>query len=580
MLDNTTTVSRRRSRSTSGCVTCARSKVKCSEDRPTCQRCSRLQRHCQWRGDHVSLRERRRGFGPVKSRLQYMPPPILPSKDTSKNTVQNRVESDESPLDWGGSPSTTSVKENESTIATDPVLNHTAHFDECMALDIMFNQNTAASPHALLSTRHIPSRCSILFRPLEQDALYFFENVFSKCSPKTFLWSKFAILLHHAYDDATVMHLLLASCLGTVARDHPDRTVLTTAKFHFTMETNSFVDGMQEPICNHTKTLMTFWLLQLTYRAIWDDKCRRAMKKLSSAVADYVRKHRLVDLFDAEESPLRNLLSSPSSEEKSAVDSVSSLALPANRSLVASLLLFIAYEDLDSESCGIGGNVSRLVLSGDGASRSLFACSRNVHADYFGSLYPCEELMDDVERSKPLELHFFANICLDRLHRAQASIIDEDELNGIVTTLHHPMLDWPITAADFRGAEQEYPAIFRLAEAPNPADAKLITASYSIVIHFHAVLVSVLIAMASASPSESIQQDLAVAQNDLLRVIFRMVTQRPERPFMWRNQWAVFIMARQTDDAVHRDWLVQKLGNSSYAMLLKEGRERNLGLLA
>ncbi|KAI3557245.1 hypothetical protein CABS01_15782 [Colletotrichum abscissum] len=567
MLDNTTTVSRRWSRSTRGCITCARSKVKCSEDRPSCQRCSRLQRHCQWRGDHVPLRERRRGFGPVKSRLQYMPPPILPSKEISKNTVQQRVESDKSPLDWGGSPSTTSVKENESTTTTDPVLNHAAHYDEGMALDVRFNQNIAASPQALLSTGHIPSRCSILFGPLEQDALYFFENVFSKCSPKTFLWSKLAILLHHAYDDATVMHLLLASCLGTVARNHPNRSVLATAKSHFTMGTNSFVDGMQEPICNHTKTLMAFWLLQLTYRAIWDDKCRRAMQKLSSAVADYVRKHRLLNLFDAEESPLRDLSSSPSSEEKSAVDSVSSpLALPANRSLVASLLLFIAYEDLDSESCGIGGNVSRLVLSGDGASRSLFACSRHVHADYFGSLYPCEELMDDVERSKPLELHFFANICLDRLHRAQVSIIDEDELNGIVTTLHR--------------LREEYSAIFRLAEAPNPADAKLITASYSIVIHFHAVLVSVLIAMASASPFESIQQDLAVAQNDLLRVIFRMVTQRPERPFMWRNQWAVFIMARQTDDAVHRDWLVQKLGNSSYAMLLKEGRERNLGLLA
>ncbi|KAK1526669.1 hypothetical protein CPAR01_13197 [Colletotrichum paranaense] len=537
MLDNTTTVSRRWSRSTRGCITCARSKVKCSEDRPSCQRCSRLQRHCQWRGDHVPLRERRRGFGPAKSRPQYMPPPVLPSKEISKDTVQQRAESDKSPLDWGGSPSTTSVNENESTTTTDPVLNHAAHYDEGMAMDVMFNQNIAASPQALLSTGHIPSRCSILFGPLEQDALYFFENVFSKCSPKTFLWSKLAILLHHAYDDATVMHLLLASCLGTVARNHPNRSVLTTAKSHFTMGTNSFVDGMQQPICNHTKTLMAFWLLQLTYRAIWDDKCRRAMKKLSSAVADYVRKHRLLNLFDAEESPLRDLSSSTSPEEKSAVDSVSSpLALPANRSLVASLLLFIAYEDLDSESCGIGGKVSRLVLSGDDASRSLFACSRNVHADYFGD-------------------------------HATSSTRD-------------PTLDWPIIAADFRGAEQDYSAIFLLADAPNPADTKLITASYSIVSHFHAVLVCVLVTMASASPSEQIQRDLAVAKDGLIRVIFRMITQRPDRPFMWRNQWAVFVMAREINDAIHRDSLLQKLGNSSYAMLLKEGRERNLGLLA
>ncbi|KAK1671796.1 hypothetical protein BDP55DRAFT_674863 [Colletotrichum godetiae] len=79
--------------------------------------------------------------------------------------------------------------------------------------------------------------------------------------------------------------------------------------------------------------------------------------------------------------------------------------------------------------------------------------------------------------------------------------------------------------------------------------------------------------MASSSPSESLQRDLAVAKDDLLRMIFRMITQSPDRPFMWRNQWAVFIMAKETDDIIHRDWLLQKLRDSSYAVLLKEGSE-------
>lgn len=347
------------------------------------------------------------------------------------------VERGESSLGWGGSLPLTPVEEIESTSATDPVLNHTTRSDERLILEVMLSQNTAASPQALLSARHIPSRCSVLFGPLEQDALYFFENVFSKCTPKTFLWSKLAILLHHACEDATVMHLLLASCLGTVARSHPDRTVLFTAKSHFTLGTNNFVGGMQEPTCNLAKALMVFWLLQLTYRAIWDDKCLQAMEKLSSAIANYIDKHHLLKLFDPGESPYGSLSSGTSSVKESAADSLSlPLALPANKSLVASLLLFVAYEDLDSESCGIGGNVSRLVLSGNDTSRSLFACSRNVHADFFGSLYPCEELMDDVERSKPLELHFHANVCLAQLHRVQASGGDIEKLKGIVIALH------------------------------------------------------------------------------------------------------------------------------------------------
>ncbi|KAK1838373.1 hypothetical protein CCHR01_19005 [Colletotrichum chrysophilum] len=248
--------SRRWSRSTNGCVTCVRSKVKCSENRPVCQRCSRLQRHCEWREHRVPLRERRRGFGSLKSRLQYVPPPILPSHNTASHDAHFTSASDESPGVWGSSPSETAVEATESMATTHLVLNRTAHIAE-QATMTNASRNAVAPHLSILNARHIPSRCSILFGPLEQDALYFFENVFSKLSPKTFLWSKLAIVLHHAYDDAIIMHLLLASCLGAVARGHSDHLVLRTAKSHFTRGTTYFVDRMKT---FHTTTAKLSWL--------------------------------------------------------------------------------------------------------------------------------------------------------------------------------------------------------------------------------------------------------------------------------------------------------------------------------
>ncbi|KAH0441989.1 hypothetical protein CcaCcLH18_01849 [Colletotrichum camelliae] len=425
-------------------------------------------------------------------------------------------ESEETFVEWETSPSQAAVEATESMASTDPFLNRAGNTYEQATMAAAI-QETAAPPLATLNARHIPSRCSILFGPLEQDALYFFENVFSKLSPKTFLWSKLAIVLHHAYDDAKIMHLLLASCLSAVAQSHSDHLVLQTAKSHFKRGTTIFVDGMQEHSYNHAQTFMAFWLLQLTYRAIGDDKSRSAMKNLSTALVDYAHRHHILGLFSSNRGLYESLGGSASYEGDFPAD-----CLNPKKSLLASLLLFTAYEDLDSEFCGSGGQFASLILSGDDTSRSLFACSRNIHADFFGSSYPWEELMDDVERSRPLELHFFANT----------------------------------------------------------SGRKLIATSYSIVAHFNAVLVCVLVAMTSVTPSESLQRDLVVAKDNLLRVTFRMVTHSPDQPVMWRNQWPVFVMAKETDDEIHRDWLLQKLENSSYAAALKGSKAQDFNFSA
>ncbi|KAL4932258.1 Zn(II)2Cys6 transcription factor [Aspergillus undulatus] len=67
-------------RSKNGCATCVSKKVKCDETRPHCGRCVRLRLTCEWPLPRPSLRERRRGYGPIKSRHSglWSPSSIVP----------------------------------------------------------------------------------------------------------------------------------------------------------------------------------------------------------------------------------------------------------------------------------------------------------------------------------------------------------------------------------------------------------------------------------------------------------------------------------------------------------------------
>lgn len=64
-----------------------------------------------------------------------------------------------------------------------------------------------------------------------------------------------------------------------------------------------------------------------------------------------------------------------------------------------------------------GGELSDFILSDENLSSSIFSLSRTCHEHYFGSAYPAAELVDDMERSKPLELNLHAPIALQQMNR-------------------------------------------------------------------------------------------------------------------------------------------------------------------
>lgn len=276
-----------------------------------------------------------------------------------------------------------------------------------------------------LSACHIPSPSSVPIGPLEQDAIYFFETSFATMSPKTFLWSVLAVLLRHACDNAAAMHLLLAFCLGELGQRRQDKDLRDTVRRHFKSGAELLVSSMDSTTTNHCGNMMSFLLLQFTYRAIWDHKSFLATKKLSASIATYIKRHRLLEMLsDVGDAHIPTLDTLPPSPQL------------ADKSMVARFLLFSAYEDLDAGLCNAGRDISRLVLSDNPASEALFRLSQTSQGYYFGKDYPIDELLDDIERSGPLELHFHINVALSRINTIlKESSPDLEELRRVESDL-------------------------------------------------------------------------------------------------------------------------------------------------
>ncbi|KAL4960455.1 Zn(II)2Cys6 transcription factor domain-containing protein [Aspergillus stella-maris] len=93
-------------RSRNGCTTCVSKKVKCDEMRPHCGRCMRLRLTCEWPAPRPSLKERRQGFGPIKSRNSglWSPSSIKP-RDGNDSVTHSPSEASLTPLTQRSLPS-------------------------------------------------------------------------------------------------------------------------------------------------------------------------------------------------------------------------------------------------------------------------------------------------------------------------------------------------------------------------------------------------------------------------------------------------------------------------------------------
>lgn len=363
--------------SKNGCVTCSRSKVKCTEDRPRCQRCTRLDKECTWPEPRIPLRERQRGYGPLKTRLSFTSREIQPATQLALPP---------SPVSWS-TPADPVTDEELWPGTGSPAL--------------------STPPLPPLLTLSMPSSSSVTLGQLEQDGLYYYKNVLHYAIGKEFCWSPMAIVLNKASDRGDIMHLLLAWSLFDLAHSRTYPQALQAARNHFKTGTDILLRSLHADHVDHCASIMAFWLLQLSYRAVWNTTACASMTKLSNMMLGYVQRHGLVKRMTGSQDQSDSLLLPPLSR--------------VEQSVLGLFLLFIVYEEVAPEFGIAGGQLSRFILSNRDLSMSVLSSSRSGLEHHFGELYPPEELIDDFERSRPLELNLDANIALQRLNDIRKS---------------------------------------------------------------------------------------------------------------------------------------------------------------
>ncbi|KAF3025522.1 hypothetical protein E8E14_008954 [Neopestalotiopsis sp. 37M] len=376
-----------------------------------------------------------------------------------------------------------------------------------------------------------PSCSGVFIGPNEQEALYYYERTFSRWAPKTFMWSACAILLSRATDDAALMHLLFAGCLRELVHRGKNRSLSYLTNFHFREGSRLLVDRLRSSEIDHVNSMMAFWLLQLYYRAQWDDEALKSMRNLSASMATYAERYQLL-----------RKLREPCADDGGASPSQS---IPsAERGIISQFLIFVAYEDVSPDAGVTAGNFSKLILSDEDSMRTVFAHSRNGSASFFKDRYPPEELMDDIERSKPLEMIMRANILL---HKSNEAVKDVDNSTERLRTL----------LPQIRALKTEYSGLFQLANTSCETIPKVLITTLQAMAVYYALCVHVLNSIARLSGDGFKDQQFLEAQEDLRRWIFRLYS-LDSNIFRWRWRWPANVALATTTDEIHRDWLLQK----------------------
>ncbi|KAI9726674.1 MAG: hypothetical protein M1834_008939 [Cirrosporium novae-zelandiae] len=576
---NITSSTSRNKRSKNGCLPCLSSKVKCAENHPTCQRCAHLRIECEWPRPRPSLREIRRGWGPLKSRESFTPRPILPLIEYPPETVASR-DLMQPRLEKDGTTSTAtkhaqhepceipSGQEGHLEVDDQTSLNETSTVEQSLQFQpirgrpqAMWRLHTAALIPPV-SASHIPSSSSLIFEAPEHHALQHYQNVLSKSyGTKVSTWSTFTVILRYGRDHPTIMHFLLATSLAQLSQLSGSRDLWSSGKSHFQLGSQLLVSGMGNYEINHCTNMAAFWLVQFTYRTIWGKKAIESMKKLSHAVAKYVEKHSILELYSSPDILQEMNPQAPTTYSK---------PLPLReRSMLARFMIWICYSDLEAEFCNAGGYFSDLLFSNEDIAETIYHTSQNSLELFYGSEYPYNEVIDDVERSSVLELHFQAALVYYKINKAARNSSSLGQFEAI--------------EGQFGEMKKRYSSIFRLAELNTPRSGRLVKTIDLILAHFHAVHIYNLRYLLPETRNLDTVEKLGVIVQDLLRITQRVIIPR-STTVSTRLQWPLFMAGIETNDKIYLEWIMQKLAGCEYAKILpaaldaQEGSEAKLSM--
>lgn len=505
-------------RSRAGCWNCRSKTVKkrCDQERPSCGRCTRLELECDYT-PRPTLAERRR----IDKLSRLTQDERNPTKDGSFSS--------------GASDHSTSPPLSIMTLACPP---------------------------------SSPSSVDLLVR--DHEAIQYFRHIFPKSHHvKNTDYSLIALMFQVAREEPMVMHMVIAISLQEMnsRRFLPEVMGARESIQHYSSAIRMMADAVSPNIgMKDLDTMCTTLWLMLLYEQQFGDPQYTAyvqhLKGLSSLLQfqfNRALKSGQKGSGDLKESVA--LLRHSKSRDPTILSAYS-----------ARILIWTSLLDSAAASAGIGGQVNETILSSllpespsapGSCSESIgaFAQLRQYSAPLYrlawGSDYPEAELFDDLENR---DAYVFLTECI--------------QLRYTIAQLARLMEDDPIAAvrkvSDVRAAICEVRATFaELIEMAGGLtiernnDSQLVANVRTIVPIYYAVVLDFLRLTAFDKP-------LGGQQRHAIKEIVNLAYQtqmHSEDEAMIKIAWPLFIVALETDDMVHHEWVLER-----FQLLSKYGK--------
>ncbi|KAF7941707.1 uncharacterized protein EAE97_006544 [Botrytis byssoidea] len=568
-------------RSKYGCLTCRAKKVKCDERLPSCGRCERLKLDCQQPCSRIlpSVRERRRGAGPIKSRdSDWSPQSLSPALQVSEEQPQGSealLNHYLSGYDHGLAAASASsfsvghpegVSQNQAPIVeagADMLLDPVAEWllPDPQSLNVYTRTNYSPlsfEPLAIadiLSTQERSLENGMSLNNDEELALEHYRTAFSLSqTTRHSQWSTPTLLLIHSLKHSEMLlHLILAVSLYDMPSNPESVNRLRqTGHKHYEKGTEQLMQALQcENPADHLAILAAFYCIHM-YMSRSNGTIISKLDRLSLIAIEHLTKHNLIV-----------------THAQSSLTKQSSTKSGAERSLIARIIMWLLKMDAQGSFLGCKPNLANHFQAHPDQLLAIQAESRLALQLNWGAEYPISQSIRDIE-SLPVDMmsDMLILCCKISEFSHKTPCTEADVMQEILQK-------------EFAALEIRFGAVFYYGSSDMTLQPAMKLNCANSATMFYALQICFARCRSSPFGAES-TTEIKTALSQLLRFAMYISPAGSQQP-VYEFQWSLFTAAIETNDMIHQEWLQGRITDHRLRKSLQgisTFKRNNLGVIS
>ncbi|KAF3385224.1 hypothetical protein F1880_003136 [Penicillium rolfsii] len=518
-------------RSKNGCSTCRRRKVKCGEERPVCMRCLNLNLTCEWgvpvkRGRSTQIRHLQPAPTSASDQITWH---TSEQGDAVALTPDARLNG-LSPMSWPGDSPLVELPQSTSFFPpAAPVPFATPLYPQLSVNEIACANSLTLTEHDQKYFQYFPS----------SSIVYYYM--------KGWQWSSFCYLYQGpAATNKVIMRMFLALSAsdmhrqGLVVRSPGRPTAEDHGRYHYSLAVKEFRQLLETPrrsvSAEELEIIFATMFLMVTYEWQFGHSVRHLQLHLDgvrSLLESHPQLFRLKDIND--------VFLSPGAESPSSDDNVTSRV----SFIPEQFLLWILYIDASSRLMGLTESLYDYVVQSKNPALNpdhLHRCARLWGRCFWGEQYPDQQVLDDIENYRALEL-LHVGFCFR--HRTWKVLVDPDGTSDTTESLHSEILS----------TRDKFSDLFITAKFAGPVSARrTLNTIYMAVSTLYAQIILHRRLLRVDSLPTSLHKQATAGIVDIARKQFAS-----DPRLLRRLHWSLLMAVIETDDPTQRIWLRQRL---------------------